>query len=195
LLEHDPVITGGRHARPQHFLEPPASLRARGIEVRTTSRGGDLTYHGPGQLVGYPVFHLRRGLVAHVELLAAALTDALATFGVRAEWRRDRPGLWVGPDKVCAFGFHVRHRVAIHGFALNVSPALEAFSAIVPCGLRGAGVTSIERLRGAAPDLGRVAAAVVAALAARLGRPFRQVSADEVLAQAAPPLPTEDVSR
>jgi lipoyl(octanoyl) transferase len=152
LCEHDPVITLGRSARPEHVLLPPAELAARGIELRPVSRGGDVTYHGPGQLVGYPVFRLRGGLVAHMEKMAAAIVDVLGGLGVVGHWRRDRPGVWVGAAKICAFGVHVSHRVAIHGFALNVTTPPEAFSPIVPCGLSGVAVTSIATLVGRAPS-------------------------------------------
>jgi lipoyl(octanoyl) transferase len=165
LCEHDPVITLGRSARPAHLLASPEDLARRQIAVRRASRGGDVTYHGPGQLVGYPVFHLQRGLVAHMETMARALVAVLAGLGIGALWRRDRPGLWVGDDKICAFGVHVHRRVTIHGFALNVSTALENFSTIVPCGLAGAGVTSIARLRGGAPPLSDLAGTTAAAFA------------------------------
>jgi lipoyl(octanoyl) transferase len=165
LCEHDPVITLGRSARPEHVLLPAAALAARGIEVAPASRGGDVTYHGPGQLVGYPIFRLRRGLVRHMEAMAEAIVEVLGTFGIDGQWRRERPGVWVGDEKICAFGVHVRHRVAIHGFALNVSTDLEAFSAIIPCGLRGSGVTSIAELRGRAPALSDLAVETASAFA------------------------------
>jgi lipoyl(octanoyl) transferase len=144
-------------------LVPAEELARQGIALRRASRGGDVTYHGPGQLVGYPVFHLRRGLVAHMERMAAAIAAVLAELGIAGQWRRDRPGVWVGEEKICAFGVHVSRRVAIHGFALNVTTPPEAFSPIVPCGLRGTGVTSIARLRGDAPPLPALARLTVAA--------------------------------
>jgi lipoate-protein ligase B len=124
-----------------------------------------VTYHGPGQLVGYPIFHLRRGLIAHMEAMADGVALALAALGIEATWRRDRPGLWVGDDKICAFGVHVHRRVTIHGFALNATTPLEAFSTIVPCGLAGAGVTSIAHLRGHCPPLPELAQSIAAAFA------------------------------
>jgi lipoyl(octanoyl) transferase len=173
LCEHDPVITMGRHARPEHLLLSAAELERRQISVQVASRGGDVTYHGPGQLVGYPIFRLRRGLVAHLEAMAAGLGQVLADLGIAASWRRDRPGVWVGPDKICAFGVHVRHRVAIHGFALNVSTPPDAFAPIVPCGLSDAGVTSIERLRGHAPSVAALAIETARALSASYDLPLR----------------------
>jgi len=120
-----------------------------GIELHKASRGGDVTYHGPGQLVAYPVFPVKAGVVAHIEAMAVAVIAVLAHFGVKGEFRRDEPGVWVGNAKICAFGVHIRRRVAIHGLALNVSTALSAFEVIVPCGLIGRSVTSISALIGA----------------------------------------------
>lgn len=165
LCEHDPVVTLGRHADERNLLADPEELARRGIALRRTSRGGDVTYHGPGQLVGYPVFRLRPGLVAHMEKMAAAIVEVLATLGISSRWRRECPGVWIGPDKVCAFGVHIHRRVAIHGFALNATTPAEAFAPIVPCGLREAGVTSIERARGPAPPLEVLAATTAGAFA------------------------------
>jgi lipoyl(octanoyl) transferase len=165
LCEHDPVITLGRSASAAHVLAAPDELARRQITVRKVSRGGDVTYHGPGQLVGYPIFRLRRGLVAHMEAMARGVAMVLSGLGVDARWRRDRPGLWVGDDKICAFGVHVHRRVTIHGFALNATTPPEAFATIVPCGLAGAGVTSIARLRGDSPPLPSLARSIAAAFA------------------------------
>ncbi len=151
LLEHPPVITLGRNAQAAHVLLSPAGLAEQGIALHRSSRGGDVTFHGPGQLVGYPVFRLRRGVRAHVEAMANAVIEWLARFGISAQWRSGTPGVWVGQEKICAFGIHVRHAIAIHGFALNLSTDMKGFAAIVPCGLRDAGVTSMARLLGHAP--------------------------------------------
>lgn len=152
LLEHPAVITLGRHADPAHVLLPIADLRVRGIEVCRTSRGGDVTFHGPGQLVGYPIFRLRRGVRAHMQAMATSIVEWLTGLGLAAEWRTSTPGLWLGSDKICAFGVHVRHRIATHGFALNLSTELDKFSTIIPCGLQSAGVTSLHRQIGNAPS-------------------------------------------
>ncbi|HZS35643.1 MAG TPA: lipoyl(octanoyl) transferase LipB [Polyangia bacterium] len=150
LVEHDAVITLGRGARAEHVLASPSELRARGVAVERSSRGGDVTYHGPGQLVAYPVMRLERGVVAHVEAMAAACIDVAASLGVRARFRRECPGVWVGDDKLAAFGVHVHRRVAAHGVALNVSTALDAFDLIVPCGLKNTRATSLAALTGRA---------------------------------------------
>ena len=165
LLEHDPVITLGRRAESGHVLASVDTLGRAGIAVLTTSRGGDVTYHGPGQLVGYPIFRLPRGIKAHVAAMAGGIVAVLADLGIAAEWRSAQPGVWVGDDKICAVGMHVRRRVAMHGFALNVSVDLASFRHIVPCGLPHAGVTSIARLRGAAPALPALAARLASAFA------------------------------
>jgi lipoyl(octanoyl) transferase len=151
LLEHPAVITLGRHADPAHVLLSIPALRARGIDVYRTSRGGDVTFHGPGQLVGYPIFRLRRGVRAYLQAMATSIVEWLARLGLAAEWRASTPGVWVGFDKICAFGVHVRHGIATHGFALNLATDLDGFSAIIPCGLPTAGVTSLARQIGSAP--------------------------------------------
>lgn len=148
VCEHNPAVTTGRSANPQNLLVDETSLARRGIELHKSNRGGDVTYHGPGQLVAYPVFPLRSGVVAHIEAMAAAVIAALCHFGVQGEFRRDEPGVWVGNAKICAFGVHIRRRVAIHGLALNVSTPLSSFEVIVPCGLVGKSVTSLSALTG-----------------------------------------------
>jgi lipoyl(octanoyl) transferase len=176
LCEHDPVITLGRSAKPAHVLAAPSELERRGIAVHAASRGGDATYHGPGQLVGYPILRLRGGVVGHLRAMAEGLAAVLAELGVTAVWRRDAPGLWVEPAgqppaKICAFGVNVHRRVAIHGFALNVTTALDAFDLIVPCGLRGVAVTSIAAFV-PAPPLASLAARAAELLGAAYGVTF-----------------------
>jgi lipoyl(octanoyl) transferase len=180
LLEHDPVITLGRSADAAHVLCPEGELRRRGIAVARASRGGDVTYHGPGQLVGYPIVRLRRGVLHHVQAMAAAVAGVLATMGIDARFRREAPGLWVAPpsggasnrdggySKICAIGVHVHRRVAIHGFALNLDPDLSAFDLIVPCGLAGTTVTSVRALAGHSPTPAALATKLSTALAAAL---------------------------
>ena len=162
LLEHPPVITLGRHANPAHVLLPVPSLRAQGIEVCRSTRGGDVTFHGPGQLVGYPIFRLRRGVRAHVQAMATSIVQWLASLGLQAEWRASTPGVWLGTDKICAFGLHVRHRIATHGFALNLATDLVGFSTIIPCGLESGGVTSVAQRLGSAPPVEAAARSLIA---------------------------------
>jgi lipoate-protein ligase B len=166
LVEHDPVITLGRRGRPEHLLLPAAELAARGIQVCRATRGGEVTYHGPGQLVCYPIVRLRRGVVAHVEGMARGVIALLARLGIEAEWRRTLPGVWVGAFKICAFGVQVRHGVSVHGLALNVDVDLQAYSAIVPCGMPGARVTSVAQLvGGGAPSVADLAPSLARLLA------------------------------
>ena len=169
LLEHDPVITLGRSAREAHVLARPDELAARGVAVERSTRGGDVTWHGPGQLVAYPVVRLRRGVVAHVEALAAAAVAVAAADGVRAEFRRDCPGVWAGAAKLASIGVHVHRRVAVHGLALNVATAPDAFDLIVACGLPGARATSLAALSGRARAPADVAPAFADAFARAIG--------------------------
>jgi lipoyl(octanoyl) transferase len=162
FCEHDAVITRGRSALATNILASAPELARRGLSVEQASRGGDVTYHGPGQLVGYPVVRLRGGVVAHMTAMARAIGRVVAELGVATEFRRDAPGLWTNDEKLCAFGVHIRSRVAIHGFALNVTTDLDAFNLIVPCGLVGARVTSLARLGVASPPPLEILAAHIA---------------------------------
>jgi lipoate-protein ligase B len=182
LCEHHPVITLGRRGRAEHILRSSEQLADAGIEVEMASRGGEVTYHGPGQLVGYPVFRLRGGVVAHLESMASGIVTVLAQLGVEAEWRRACPGVWVGDAKICAFGVHVRHGVAIHGFALNVCPDLDHFAAIVPCGMPDARVTSIVALRGQSPAPRQLVPALIAAFTRSFAHSFVEVQPSELAA-------------
>ncbi len=151
LLEHEPVFTLGRNARRENVLFPAEELRRRGFEVFETGRGGDVTYHGPGQLVGYPILELppgRRDVHRYVRDLEEVMIRVCADYGVDA-WRvAGLTGTWVGSDKIGAIGVRIARWVTSHGFAFNVATDLSAFELIVPCGIRGRGVTSLERLLG-----------------------------------------------
>jgi lipoic acid synthetase len=172
LLEHPHTYTLGRRADPAHVLVDPASVGARLVE---TDRGGDVTYHGPGQLVGYPVGALApnaagvRDVVAHVRRIESALIDALAGFGVDGARVEGRSGVWVGGEKIAAIGVRVARGRTMHGFALNVDPDLAMFDHIVPCGIRDAGVTSMAGVLGRAPAMRDVVEAVTAAWAHATG--------------------------
>jgi lipoate-protein ligase B len=152
LLEHPPVVTLGRGVLRDHLHWSPEVLAARGIELVATSRGGAVTYHGPGQLVGYPLVDLNRcgrDLHAYLRRLEEVLIRTLGDFGMRAERCTARTGVWVGPRKIASIGVAVRQWVTWHGFALNVGSDLSGFAAIVPCGLHGVQMTSL------AGELGR----------------------------------------
>lgn len=147
LLEHEPVITLGKHADPSHVLLSPAQLTERGIDVCDTDRGGDVTYHGPGQLMVYPVIRLRHGLLSLLVAIADVLAEVAADLGVPdAHWRREPAGLWVGPAKLAACGVHLHRWVCTHGYAFNVSTPDTPWQLIVPCGLESP-VTSLAQER------------------------------------------------
>jgi lipoyl(octanoyl) transferase len=140
FVEHPHVITVGRNGKPQHLLASPEILARTGIEFFETDRGGDMTYHGPGQIVGYPIFDLRewkRDVHAFFHGVEQALIDALATLGIRAGRvaQRGFEGVWVGDAKIAAIGIHISRWITSHGFALNLDTDLSYFKYIVPCGL------------------------------------------------------------
>jgi lipoyl(octanoyl) transferase len=149
LLEHPAVYTLGKRADRTHVLLDDAELTRRGIEVIDVDRGGDVTYHGPGQLVGYPILRLAgtRGVVDYVRALEEALIRVLASLGVSGERSTGYTGVWVGDEKIAAIGVRVASRgVTSHGFALNVDPDLSDFAGIVPCGIPDRGVCSLASL-------------------------------------------------
>jgi len=155
LLEHPPVITLGRNARREHLLSCPEMLAAEGIEVVETNRGGDVTFHGPGQLVGYPILDLsaiRKDVVWYVRTLEEAIIRTLIDLGLAAGRRAGMTGVWVGDGKVAAIGIHISRWITSHGFALNVETDLGCFRHIVPCGIASHPVTSLEELLGAPVD-------------------------------------------
>lgn len=174
LLEHDPVVTLGRGASTEHVTASAAELEARGIELVECGRGGDVTYHGPGQLVGYPIVALsdaERDAHRYLRALEQGLIDAVAGFGVTAVRVAGLTGVWVGDRKLAAIGVRLSSGwIASHGFALNVDDRLDGFDTIVPCGIRDRGVTSLAACCPAVPALTRVAARVAPALARALGR-------------------------
>jgi lipoyl(octanoyl) transferase len=177
LLEHEPVFTLGRNASPEDVLMDESRRQAEGIEVIETDRGGKVTYHGPGQLVGYPILNLdpdRRDVKAYVTDLEETLIRTLTAYGISGARspRKDRiTSVWVGNDKIAAIGVHISRWITTHGFALNVSDEpLARFGGIVPCGITDGGVTSIERVLGRAPALTEVAGRLVAEFARVFGR-------------------------
>lgn len=151
LCEHPPILTLGRGATTGDILAEPQLLQAQGIDVERTSRGGQVTYHGPGQIVAYPIVRLRRGIVAHVEWLAQSAVELAARYGVVARYDRQQVGVFVGEQKLAAIGVHVSRRVTLHGMALNVTAeATRPFgqSWFVPCGNRQGQAISLEQAMG-----------------------------------------------
>lgn len=175
LLEHPPTYTCGRSTRPEHLPAGPGL----GIEVVPVERGGSITYHGPGQLVGYPVLALHppeQDLHRYVRRLEEVLIRLLAGYGLQGRARPGLTGVWVGEEKVAAIGVHVRHWITMHGFALNVSPELAHFRAIQPCGLDSRVVTSLAALLPEPPTLEQVAGQAGRCFAEAFGGAWEQVS-------------------
>lgn len=155
FTEHDPVYTlGVRSGAEAHLLWNEAELARWGITVVTTNRGGDITYHGPGQIVGYPIISLapRKDLHAYLRLLEQVLINTVGTFGLAAARRPGKTGIWLGSRKIAAIGIAVKKWTTFHGFALNVNPDLTPFSGIVPCGISDGAVTSLAAELDAAPS-------------------------------------------
>lgn len=173
LLEHPHVITVGSVGGRDHILLPPGELAARGIDVHEAGRGGDVTYHGPGQLVGYPILDLkpdRTDLHAYLRSLEQVLIGALRAFGLEGERDESATGVWTGGAKVAAIGIRVSSGwITSHGFAVNAKTDLSYFDAIVPCGLHGRPVTSLTRLLRREVTPATVGPAVVAAMVAEFG--------------------------
>lgn len=164
LVEHNPVITVGRSGQTSHILASSDVLARNGIAVYEVERGGSVTYHGPGQLVGYPIMMLPgglRGAVGFLRKLEEVLIRVLHEFGVTGYRRPGMTGVWTDEGKVAAIGVAVRRNVTFHGFALNVDPNLSHFEWIVPCGLAGERVTSLSRLVGHAVPLGEAGKSVI----------------------------------
>ncbi len=168
LLEHPPVITLGRGGDAANLLAASETLRREGVRFFETTRGGDITYHGPGQLVGYPIVHLgegRRDVRRYVTAIEEVLIQTVAEYGIEAARVEGRRGIWVGNEKIAAIGVRIARWVTSHGFALNVNTNLNHFRLITPCGLHGTGVTSISRLAGREVPLDEVRAIVAAKFA------------------------------
>lgn len=193
LLEHEPVFTIGRSTKAEHLLFPREMLAAQGFGVYDIERGGSITYHGPGQLVGYPILDLRaygEDIVGYMRSLETTLLQTLADFGIVAERVRAYPGAWVGGEKIAAVGVAVRRKVTMHGFALNVDPDLSHFGWINPCGL-GRPVTSMTRALGRAVPMPDVRSAYVRRFeevyAQRLRPVTRQALLEQIVAAAVGP--------
>jgi len=173
LLEHPHVFTLGRGADRANILADQERLRSLSIEVHETGRGGDVTYHGPGQMVGYPIMNLkpdRCDVHRYVRDVEEVLIRAIGDFGVAGERIKGLTGVWVGGEKVAAIGVRIARWITSHGFALNVNTDLDYFRLIVPCGITDKGVTSLSRLLGVKIDMSEVASSV----ARRFGEVFER---------------------
>jgi lipoate-protein ligase B len=180
ILEHMPVITAGKNTGRGHVLAADDELERRGVEIFDSGRGGDVTFHAPGQIVGYPIVQLREGekdIRKYVCNLEEVLIRTAKDFGVTASRVDGLRGIWVGNDKLAAIGVRISRWITMHGFALNVSTDLRGFDLIVPCGLQGRGVTSLEKLLGETPSLVDVENRLAHHCAEILGRTLEEVVA------------------
>jgi lipoyl(octanoyl) transferase len=185
LLEHSPVYTAGRRTDPAHLLLAEADIRRAGAELHHVDRGGSVTFHGPGQLVGYPIVDLgpRPDVIRYLRMVEEAIILACADLGAAVgRASRGDTGVWVDDRKVCAIGVRVSRSVTLHGFALNCTTDLAWFGAIVPCGLPDRGVTSLSQLTGRSVTIGEALPVVAGRLGEVFGR--RLVAAGPEVAEA-----------
>ncbi len=176
VVEHEPVITLGRNAKDGHILLPRELLAARGIDVVEIERGGDVTYHGPGQVVVYPIRKLERfrEVVPLVSALETAVTGALHRFGIAAQPRSEHRGVYVGNDAICAIGIAVKRMTSLHGLALNACTALDYDRLITPCGTPQFGITSISAQFGRAVSWGEARDVLLDSLEGAFGVEFER---------------------
>jgi len=187
LVEHPPVVTLGRSSKQKNLVSTPAYLASRGVELFEVERGGDVTFHGPGQLVGYPIFDLKRhrqDLHWYLRSVEEALIRTLSQYGILAERSTGYTGVWTNGRKIASIGVHARDWVTWHGFALNVTTDLSYFDLIVPCGIVGVEMTSIAKETGSMPELDSVSDIVAREFAALFD--LSVVDVDNVLAVRAP---------
>jgi lipoyl(octanoyl) transferase len=192
LCEHPHVITMGRNGRAEHLLASESMLRARGVEFHATNRGGDVTYHGPGQIVAYPILNLseiRRDVGWYVRQLEEAMIRTSTEYGITAERREGRTGIWVNvssaseiadEEKLGAIGVHISRWVTSHGLAYNVSTDLSYFDLIVPCGIAGKRATSLKHLLNREVEMNDASQKLVRHLGECFGRNIRAISAAEL---------------
>ncbi len=188
LCEHPHVITQGRSGKRENLLASEHVLRQKGVEFHTTDRGGDITYHGPGQIVGYPILNLgaiRRDVVWYVRMLEEAMIQATAELGVAAKRVEGKTGIWVSfentEEKLAAIGVHISRWVTSHGFAYNVSTDLRYFDLIVPCGIADRKATSLEKLLGRSVKREEITPRIANHLGEVLGLELRESSRMELL--------------
>jgi lipoyl(octanoyl) transferase len=188
LCQHPHVVTLGRNGKRENLLASEQVLRQKGVEFHATDRGGDITYHGPGQIVGYPILNLgeiRRDVVWYVRILEEAMIRATAEFGVTAERVAGKTGIWVRAgdteEKLAAIGVHISRWVTSHGFAYNVSTDLRNFDLIVPCGIADRKATSLEKLLGRSVEEKEVEPRIAKHLGALLGLEMKESSRKELV--------------
>ncbi len=184
LVEHNAVITMGKSGKKENLLIPFELLAQKKIPYYHIERGGDITYHGPGQLVGYPIINIKNGLVGikpFIEKIKEAIIATLAEFDIRGEKREKMVGVWTEKGKICSLGIAVKRWVSFHGFALNVNTDLENFALIVPCGLKNVTMTSMqEHLKREIP-IGKVKGIIMRNFGVILNRRIKQVCLEEII--------------
>ena len=184
ILQHPPTFTLGVRGNEANIIAAESTLASRGATVVRTDRGGDVTFHGPGQVVVYPILDLRRaglGPAEYVRMLEQCVIDTIKEAGVLGGRIPGRPGVWVNDAKVAAIGVRISGGVSTHGFALNVSTDLSFFDMIVPCGIGDATVTSLERVTGRAVSVKYVEDVLIESLGRRFALEFEEVATPEVL--------------
>ena len=173
LVEHSPVITMGKSGQQDNVLFPVHLLAEKGVDFYHIERGGDATYHGPGQLVGYPIFNVRDGLAGikpFISKIEESIIATLADFGIKAEKREKMIGVWTEKGKICSVGVAVKRWVSFHGFALNVNTDLAYFNLIVPCGLKNVEMTSMQQILGREISMDEVKKSIII----KFGKVFNQ---------------------
>ena len=182
LLQHPHTYTLGRRAADSDVLVDSDALLELGASVFNVDRGGEATYHGPGQIVGYPIVDVRPlgGARGYVRALETLLVDVLADFGVAAQRRDGQPGAWVGDEKIAFIGVRISRGITTHGFALNVSPDLSYFQHIVPCGMENLVVTSMERVLGRPVSIDHVAASLARHFGRLLNRDLVEIGPEQL---------------
>lgn len=184
FVEHPPTVTIGRRGTSEEVVAPVAVLRRRGVVVTETDRGGQVTYHGPGQLVAYPLVDLavrKLGLHDYMRRMEESVIRTIARWNLSGYRVADRTGVWIGKEKICAMGIRVKRWRSMHGLALNVSTDLNHFGLIIPCGIRDRGVTSMQALLGdSCPTMDDVKAQLKVELAAQLDMELTEATAEDI---------------
>lgn len=183
LVEHDPVITMGKSGEKTNVLVPVDLLKTKGVQYYEIERGGDVTYHGPGQLVGYPIFDVKDGLAGvkpFIRGIEEAIIATLNDFGIIGQRKEKMIGVWTEKGKICSIGVAVKRWVSFHGFALNVNTDLSYFDLIVPCGLKNVEMTSMQQILGKEISMQEVKKIVIRSF----GNVFRQDSVEICSAEA-----------
>ncbi len=184
LVEHNPVITMGKSGQQDNVLFPVHFLREKGVDFYHIERGGDATYHGPGQLVGYPIFNVRDGLAGikpFISKIEESITATLVDFGIKAEKREKMIGVWTEKGKICSVGVAVKRWVSFHGFALNVNTVLAYFDLIVPCGLKNVEMTSMQQILGREISMDEVKKSIIIKFSKVFNQDISKTCSEEII--------------